>query len=371
MIRRLTRRLASRFGPALKSDTAFLEDAYREILGRVPDESGLAHYRALLRQGLGRTAVLLSLMRSDEFRRTLLPASPETSPLPNLIERSPARYTQTRDLTNGEAITVFAVRSPEDFDEMERAILEAGYYEHPGVWNLEVDADKRVIAEIVAAFDPRRALELGCAAGAVLECLDDTGIHAEGIEISRMAIDRAPAAIRQRIHHGDLLTLDLPPEHDVVFGLDVFEHLNPNRLQTYIAQLVGAMSSEGFLFCNVPAFGTDPVFGVVFPFYVEGWAEDAAAGRLFSSMHVDDRGYPVHGHLTWADARWWASRFEAAGLSREVEIERALHRKYDIFMTRRAPARRAFFVFGRNVSRERRAAVLNRSRGRSAVLTPL
>jgi hypothetical protein len=31
-------------------------------------------------------------------------------------------------------------------------ILSHAYYEQPGVWNLGVDFDKRVMAEIVAAF---------------------------------------------------------------------------------------------------------------------------------------------------------------------------------------------------------------------------
>ena len=67
---------------------------------------------------------------------------------------------------------VFNVESPADFDWLEHAIIANGYYEKPGVWVLDVDFDKRLVAEMIAAFAPAAALELGCAAGAVLQCLD-------------------------------------------------------------------------------------------------------------------------------------------------------------------------------------------------------
>ncbi|HJZ74463.1 MAG TPA: class I SAM-dependent methyltransferase, partial [Vicinamibacterales bacterium] len=191
-------------------------------------------------------------------------------------------------------------------------------------------------------------------------CLDDLGIAAEGVEISAMAIAKASERVRPRIHHGDLLTLDLPSTYDLVFGLDVFEHLNPNRLDASIARLSQITREDAFLFCNIPAFGEDAVFGTVFPYYVDGWEEQARAGGLLRTLHVEETGYPLHGHLTWATARWWASRFEAAGFTREVEIERAFHRKYDGYMTKRSPARCAYFVFGKKESARRRADILAR-----------
>src|SRR5204862_7334520 len=140
---------------------------------------------------------------------------------------------------------------------------------------------------------------------------------------------------------------DLPSKYDVVFGLDVFEHLNPNKLDAYIARLARITRDDGFLFCNIPAFGNDDVFGTVFPFYVEGWEEQAGSGGLLRTLHTEETGYPIHGHLTWATAPWWVRRFEAAGLARDADIERALHRKYDGYMTKRSPARSASFVFGK------------------------
>jgi SAM-dependent methyltransferase len=354
---RLIKYLKARLEPILLSDREFVDGAFRDILGREADKGGLDFYRSVLRSGVGRTAVLLDIMRSQEFRRSLAPHAPST--LPNLVLQRPERYRRTVDRSSGQSILVFHAPSAEDFDWLESAIITNGYYEAPGVWVLEVDFDKQLVAEMIAAFAPSAGLELGTAAGAVLQCLDDLGIVAEGVEISAMAISKAADRIRPRIHQGDLLALDLPSKYDLVFGLDVFEHLNPNKLDVYIARMARIMGDDGFLFCNIPAFGEDAVFGTVFPYYVDAWDREAADG-LLRTLHVEETGYPLHGHLTWASAPWWVERFEAAGFTREVEIERAFHRKYDGYMRKRTPARCAYFVFGKSGSAARRAGILSR-----------
>ena len=370
----LLRRLKNRLGLALSSDTAFIETAYHEILGRRPDIDGLNHYRQVLRGGMGRTAVLLEIVQSEEFlakREKAAARAAISLSFPDLRETRPDRYRRTTDRTNGQSITVFEAESASDFDWLESAIIDFGYYEQPGVWTLEVDTDKRVVAEMIASFAPRRPLELGCAAGAVLECLDDRGITAEGVEISSMAIAKASERVRGRIHQGDLRTLDLPRDYDMVFGLDVFEHLNPNRMDEYLSCIERITTAGAYLFCNIPAFGKDPVFGTVFPLYVDGWSSDAAQHRPFRSIHVDERGYPVHGHLTWADWDWWVERFAAHGFRRETEIEHAFHEKYDDYMTRQTPARCSYFVFSKSAGAGQRESIVQRVRDtRSGVLQP-
>jgi hypothetical protein len=358
--------LKARFEPLLLSDSEFVDNAFRDILGRDADQGGLDFYRGVLRQGVRRTAVLLDIMRSEEFRRTL--AAGASSSLPNLVVQRPERYRRTVDTSSGQSVLVFDAESAADFDWLEAAILENGYYEQPGVWILDVDFDKRLVAEMIAAFAPIKPLELGCAAGAVLTCLEEAGIAAYGVEISSMAIARATDSVRSRIHQGDLLALDLPHDHDVLFGLDIFEHLNPNKLDGYLARMAAITSDDAYLFCNIPAFGQDAVFGTVFPFYIDGWARDAAAGRSFTTLHVDESGYPIHGHLAWADAAWWTRRFEQAGFTRDTDVERAFHRKYDAYMEKRSPARRAYFVFGKKRSAARRDEVLRRIGESSTVL---
>ena len=362
----LIKYLKARLEPLWLSDSDFVDGAFRDILGRDADQGGLQFYKGVLRQGVRRTAVLLDIMRSEEFRRSLVPAS--HAALPNLVVQRPERYRRTIDRTNGSSMLVFTVQDRADFDWLEQAILTNGYYEQPGVWVLDVDFDKRLVAEMLSAFAPQASIELGCASGAVLTCLDDLGVAGEGIEISSMAIAKADDRVRSRIHQGDLLALDLPRRYDLLFGLDIFEHLNPNKLDAYVDRIARVTTDDAFLFCNIPAFGEDRVFGTVFPFYVDGWAEDAAAGRPLGSIHVDDLGYPIHGHLAWGDAAWWTRQFERAGFTRDEEIERAFHRKYDGYMEKRSPARRAYFVFGKKESARRRADVLVRIAAPSKLL---
>jgi hypothetical protein len=358
-------KLSARLQPILQSDSEFVDRAYRDILGRHADQGGLEHYCRALREGKSRTAVLIDIMSSEEFRRNLPVVS---SSLPNLVVQRPEKYRRVIDRTNGNSILTVETTTPAEFDTLEHAIIANGYYEKPGVWVLEVDFDKRLVAEMLAAFAPAASLELGCASGAILQCLDELGIAGEGVEISSMAIAKATDAVRPRIHQGDLLALDLPKKYDLLFGLDIFEHLNPNKLHTYVERIAQVTTDDAYLFCNVPAFGADPVFGTVFPFYVDGWAEDAAAGRNFRSIHVDEEGYPIHGHLAWADAAWWTQRFEAAGFTRDVAVERAFHAKYDGYMEKRSPARRAYFVFAKPASAGRRAAVIERITGERSKL---
>lgn len=267
--------------------------------------------------------------------------------LPDIRALRPESYVTRERLWSGEPVLAFTAEAAEDFDWLERMILDNGYYEHEGVWSLDLDQDKRAMAEILAAFRPRQALEIGCSIGAVLQCLKDLDVHGEGVEISRMAIERALPDVRDRIHHGDLLTLDLAGTFDLVFGLDVFEHLNPNRLEAYLARTTALLGPGSYLLVNAPAFGDDPVFGLVFPVYLRDWYQDLSLERPFRVLHCDAKGYPVNGHLIWADSLWWVRQFERHGLRREESIERAIHARYDHFFDTYAPARKTLYVFSK------------------------
>jgi SAM-dependent methyltransferase len=280
--------------------------------------------------------------------------------LPDIRPLRPEAYEARSPLWPGDALLVFHAREPTDFDWMEQMILRQGYYENEGVWSLELSRDKRAMAEIMAAFRPRRALELGCATGPVLHYLRAMAVECEGIEISGMAIERAFPDVRDRIHHGDLLGVDLAGPFELVFGLDVFEHLNPNRLSAYLARIAALLADGGYVYAALPAFGLDPVFGVLFPMYVRDWYQDVFLDRNFRLLHADASGYPLNGHLIWAHSRWWVDQFERHGLRREVAIERAVHERYDRFFDGYAPARKAFYVFSRNGRDAARDAVIDR-----------
>jgi len=272
----------------------------------------------------------------------------------------PARYEVRSDRSGIEKSWFYSVRDDADFDWLEQKIVKNGYYERPGVWSFIIDEDKRMMADIAAEFGPRTVLDFGCANGAVLKCLKDLGIAGEGVEISRLALDKAPDEIRDAIHIGDLMDLALPHAYDLFLGLDIFEHLNPNKLAGYIARIFDLINDGGHVYANIPAYGKDVVFGEIFEVDYPAWREDIAAGRCFRTIPVDEYGYPKNGHIICAGSDWWVDRFERAGFRRETEIERALHRKRDEAMEKISPARRSSYVFSKNAAPEGRQAILDR-----------
>jgi SAM-dependent methyltransferase len=331
------------------SDQEWLAAAYRDALGRDPDPEGLRFYQGLLEGGTSRRDLARTLVRSDEHVNRV---TAELYDLPNLCERWPERYVQARSRKDGHVLA-FRAETPEWFDKLEAAILASDYYEKPGIWEFSLNRDKRLMAEIVATLEPACVLEIGCSNGTVLQALHERGVEVSGLDISPSAAALAHPSIRDRIQVGDLLTAQLPATYDVVYGLDVFEHLNPNRLAVYLDRVRALTDPGGFVFTNLPAFGEDPEFGTVFPMDLVDWDAEAAAGELFSLLPVDDDGYPYHGHLVWADSAWWVGQFERAGLRREPAVERALHRRYDEYMRRSSPARRSFYVFSRGADATR------------------
>lgn len=340
--------LRARFLVDTRSNDDFINDAYQLALGRPADKSGTQFYGDMLRSGTRRAQVLFLIAMSEESVNRRLA---ESFAMQDLRELRPDRY-QTTGAIDGRSVAVFEVEGPDDFDWLEKSILEYGYYEKPGIWTLGIDEDKRRMAELLALFRPDRCLEIGCSSGAILSGLHARGVAVEGIEISAMAIRRADPDVRNRIHCGDLLSLELPATYDLVYGLDVFEHLNPNRMDAYLGRVAALTAVGGFVFVNVPTWGADSVYGTIWEPYLPEWIEDVAANRLFRHIEVDEKGYPVLGHLVWASSLWWEERFTAAGLRREPDVESALHRRFDAEFDG-TPARKAFYVFSRGAERDR------------------
>ncbi len=327
-----------------EQNQAFLEETYQRLFGRPIDEEGLKRYESFLQQGKRREEILFELISSDELVSKILQ---ENIGLKNIKTLKPSQYIADTNLLTSESLLTFKILDLQDFDWLETMIRQNAYYERPGIWSYGLDADKQRIAEIAADFSPQKVLEIGCSSGAILKALYDRGVEGEGVEISAMAIQRAFPEIKDKIHEGDLLEIQLPSGFDLVLGLDIFEHLNPNKMNHYLQTLSVLLKEGGYCYCNIPAFGQDSVFGTVFPLYLKDWKEPGPPGCLFQTLHVDESGYPRHGHLIWADSHWWVTQFEKAGLKREKEIERALHQKYDSYFDRKAPARKSFYVFSK------------------------
>jgi SAM-dependent methyltransferase len=343
------------------SDDEFLDYIYRRFLGREPDPEGRAHQLKFLRAGNSRASLVLNITEAPEFIFKVVKDNIHSyiELLPIKDER-PDHFEIITDRSGREKTWVFRVREESDFDWLERKIIENGYYERPGVWSYIIDEDKRMLADIAAEFGPRSVLDIGCANGAVLKCLQDKGIRGEGVEISRMALDKAVPELRDRVHLGDILGLRLANRYDLVLGLDIFEHFNPRRLAEYIGEISRLTLDGGYLFANIPAYGPDKGFGEIFPVAYREWEEDIAAGRCFRVIPVDGYGYPKNGHLICAATGWWVEQFEGHGFRREDRLERVLHEKYDAVMDKISPARRSYYVFSKGPAGPRNEEILKR-----------
>lgn len=349
------------------SDEEFLEYIYKRLLGREPDPAGRAHQLNFLRAGHSRAALLLNITEAPEFVfKVVRDNIHHFIKLLPIQEERPESYSILTSRDGRQKIRAFRAAEAADFDWLERKIIDNGYYERPGVWSFFIDEDKRLLADLAAEFDPDSVLDFGCANGAVLKCLFDRGIFGEGVEISRLALDKTFPEVADRIHLGDLLDLELGRSYDLVLGLDIFEHLNPNKIGAYLVRLYTLVRDGGYLYANIPAYGADEVFGEIFGLDLAEWDADLRQGKVFGWIPVDDYGYPKNGHLIGAASSWWVGAFETAGFRRERDIEAALHRKYDAAMEKISPARRAYYVFSKNAVPDHRQTIIARLNGSPA-----
>jgi len=366
VLARLARRLRSRLCRTRASispdvpDAAFVELCYQRLLGRPSDPQGKELFTRALGQGMARLDLASAIASSPEYFGVLVRRLFGGTDLPDLGSLHPQRYRLSSVVGEQRTLPTFDAGSPEAFDWIESMIQSCGFYERAGEWSLAIDTDKQVMAEIAGRFSPGRVLDMGCSTGAILHLLNQQGIRAEGVEISHLALGLSYHDIRPQIHFGDLLSLGLEPGFDLILCLDILEHLNPNRIDSYIARCASLLRPGGFLFANIPVFGRDTLFGEVFRMYFKEWTDDAARGRPFSLLHVDDRGWPINGHLIWADPAWWQRLFAQHGLQREAEVEKAIRIVYGAHFARTTPGRSTFFLFSRQAAQHDCAAIAAR-----------
>jgi len=183
-------------------------------------------------------------------------------------------------------------------------------------------------------FAARRALDVGCARGFLVEALRELGVDANGSDVSTFAVEHAAPGALGYVRRGDLAR-GLPyedGEFDLVSALEILEHLEPEDVPAAVAEL--ARVCGGALYATVPSFGPnasgpDGHFdGKVRPERLEhyrslGPGYDGPVPR--EDLALDAEGALIEGHLTIASFGWWTARFAEAGLERRVEVERRLY----------------------------------------------
>ena len=152
----------------------------------------------------------------------------------------------------------------------------------------------REVAEaMVRIFEPRRALEIGCATGAIVRHMNELGVETHGIDVSEWAV-------ANRLHPNVALAgaEQLPFENgvfDLVFSSHSLEHLPPASVGCAMIEFDRVLKFSGVQFHMLPLIGTYPYEG------------DPEAAR--EMLRAD----PTHNVLETTE--WWRSRFEEAGWS--------------------------------------------------------
>lgn len=99
---------------------------------------------------------------------------------------------------------------------------------------------------------PARVLDAGCGWGVTLDRLEQRGYRAEGLDISRQALNRLDRDGRTLIEAD--LTRNTPNHvepYDAVLALDVIEHLDDD--QKVLSRLAGLTAPGGLVIASVPA----------------------------------------------------------------------------------------------------------------------
>lgn len=181
----------------------------------------------------------------------------------------------------------------------------------------------------------RRALDIGCATGYLVEVLREHGIDAEGCDMSGYAVSHPAPGAAGHLRVADLLRgLPWPDSSfELVSVLETLEHLPPEDVTAALAEL--ARVCDGFVYATIPSFGMNDGGGP--DGILEGKVRDEHLDRYrslgadylgpvpFEDLFRDARGDPVEGHLTVAAYRWWTAQFSAAGFERRPDIERRIY----------------------------------------------
>ena len=109
-------------------------------------------------------------------------------------------------------------------------------------------------APSLASPKVHKLLDIGCAAGFLLNLFRNIGWEVQGIELSAFAASYAANELRLRVHRGSLVSVNLPEgNYDLVTSWDVIEHsYNP---RTDLSKIHRLLRSGGYLAIITPNRG--------------------------------------------------------------------------------------------------------------------
>lgn len=164
--------------------------------------------------------------------------------------------------------------------------------EHAGGYVFEDLYPKlRPLGQLWTGLGARKALDIGCAKGALVKALLEAGIDAYGADVSDYAISESP--VRHRLSWVDVQSEPLPyPDEsfDLVITLETVEHLeHPDRL---LREAFRVLQPGGLFYLTTPSIkkptDTDPTHIGIRP-RVEWWRMMREIGFLVPSREARRR----------------------------------------------------------------------------------
>jgi SAM-dependent methyltransferase len=97
-------------------------------------------------------------------------------------------------------------------------------------------------------FAPRRALDLGCGPGFLMQFLHELGVDVEGVDYAESSLTLAPSDMRDRIRIGSITEPQVEPQaFDLVICREVLEHMTVIQVQETVQQICRASSRFAYV----------------------------------------------------------------------------------------------------------------------------
>jgi 2-polyprenyl-3-methyl-5-hydroxy-6-metoxy-1,4-benzoquinol methylase len=97
-------------------------------------------------------------------------------------------------------------------------------------------------------FQAKTVVDMGCGPGNLMYLLWELGVQADGVDFAPASKETAPAEVRDRIHIGSIIDIDLPDNsYDLVICREVFEHMRVLDVQKAVENLCRITSKYVYL----------------------------------------------------------------------------------------------------------------------------
>jgi SAM-dependent methyltransferase len=140
------------------------------------------------------------------------------------------------------------------FDQTYFENSAASFYRDGYTRQMFLDHWEEKIPYLLHRARPRRALDIGCAKGFLVEQLRAHGVESFGVDISEYAINAAPDSVRPFLRQADICQQQLPfadGHFELVTCLELIEHLPEPELP--LREIARILAPTGLAFFSTPS----------------------------------------------------------------------------------------------------------------------